>query len=283
MAATRLLDYPDASAVGTTDAFVVDGAAGTRSVKAGGLLWKLLDASNSGGESKNSLFRGASLGDTYTAAQKQAVRSGMFSGLFLGDYWERDGIKWRIAGFNFWGGSGIAESTNNGNRPHLAILPDSTLPSAVALHSAANTSGGYVNMDFVKNNLIGAVAATAGGVFGTADSYTSMFEGLSNAANASGAVTSVEWSAKTVFLPSVENLYGYDANSVSGMMSRTTTRIPLLSVAPRFVRAGVGRPYWTRTITSGTSVATVGIRGEITQTSVNSAGNTYARPLVAIG
>ena len=238
MAATRLLDYPDAAAVGTNDAFVVDGAAGTRSVKAGSLIWKLLDAANSRGESKNSLFRGASLGDTYTAAQKQAVRSGMFSGLFLGDYWERDGVKWRIAGFNFWGGSGIAEITNNGNRPHLAILPDSTLPSAVALHSAANTAG---------------------------------------------AVTSVEWSAKTVFLPSIENLYGYDANSVSGMMSRTTMRIPLLSVAPRFVRAEAGRPYWTRTITSGTSVATVGIRGEITQTSVNSAASTYARPLVAIG
>lgn len=58
------------------------------------------------GSFRNSIFRGKKLGDgAPTAAQYAAIANGSFADMYLGDYWTIDGIKWRIAGFNYYWGS----------------------------------------------------------------------------------------------------------------------------------------------------------------------------------
>ena len=42
------------------------------------------------------IFRGKNLGSAVTEEQKTAIQSGTFDDLFVGDYWEIDGVKWRI-------------------------------------------------------------------------------------------------------------------------------------------------------------------------------------------
>lgn len=50
----------------------------------------------------NQIFRGNNLGDRITNAQQQAIKSGRFDDLWLGDYWVRNNVRYTIAGFNYW-------------------------------------------------------------------------------------------------------------------------------------------------------------------------------------
>lgn len=64
----------------------------------------------------NQIFRGNNLGDRITNAQQQAIKSGRFDDLWLGDYWVRNNVRYTIAGFNYWlGQPGIQ---NN----HIVVL-----------------------------------------------------------------------------------------------------------------------------------------------------------------
>lgn len=67
-------------------------------------------------EIHNQIFRGKHLGDRMTNAQQQAIKTGSFDDLWLGDYWVRNNVRYTIAGFNYWlGQAGITNS-------HVVIL-----------------------------------------------------------------------------------------------------------------------------------------------------------------
>ena len=77
----------------------------------------------------NSIYRGKSLGSSYTAAQQAAVAAGTFDDMFIGDYWVIDGVTWRIAAFDYWLGYGSMAC----NTHHIVIVPDSNLLNADGL------------------------------------------------------------------------------------------------------------------------------------------------------
>lgn len=75
-------------------------------------------------------FRGKNLGDVITIEQREAISSGTFKELWLGDYWEWDGIKWRIWDFDYW-------RTTSARPHHLVIMPDpKSLTSGITLNNA---------------------------------------------------------------------------------------------------------------------------------------------------
>lgn len=89
-------------------------------------------------DARNSIYRGKSLGSTYTLAQQQAVSSGTFEDMYIGDYWTIGGINYRIAAFNYYRGTGDTELTAN----HITLVPDTQLYVHV-MNNTNITTGGY--------------------------------------------------------------------------------------------------------------------------------------------
>ena len=106
----------------------------------------------------NSIYRGKNLGTTVTEEQWEAISSGTFTDLYIGDYWVIGGVNWRIAAFDYYLNSGDTNCTTH----HVVIVPDTCLYNA-QMHNtssgsyeggAANTTtGGYVGSDMYKSNL----------------------------------------------------------------------------------------------------------------------------------
>lgn len=86
----------------------------------------------------NSRFRGANLGTAYAADQSAAIKAGTFDDLFVGDYWEIGGVRYRIAGFNLWLNTGDVQLTTN----HAVIVPDTNLYTA-QMNTTNTTDGAY--------------------------------------------------------------------------------------------------------------------------------------------
>lgn len=73
----------------------------------------------------NAIYRGECLGTAPTAAQYAAIDNGSFDDMFIGDYWydPNEGIHWRIAGFNYYQGTGEVDQTYV-TINHVVIMPD---------------------------------------------------------------------------------------------------------------------------------------------------------------
>lgn len=77
---------------------------------------------------KRSFSRGNNLGSVFTTDQRAAIKSGTFDGLYLGDYWTFNGVRWRIVDFDYWWNT-LGGDINNQVRireHHVVIVPDST-------------------------------------------------------------------------------------------------------------------------------------------------------------
>lgn len=81
------------------------------------------------------VFRGKNLGEFITDEQLAAIRDGSFADLYVGDYWEKDGVRYRIADINYWKGVGYQESVQ---KPHILIVPDTILGSGQMHTSNSN-------------------------------------------------------------------------------------------------------------------------------------------------
>ena len=96
------------------------------------------------------IFRGKNLGNAVTEAQKTAIQSGTFDDLFVGDYWEIDGINWRIVDMDYWAKQPAVPDEYIGH--HLVIMPDENLYDSV-MNSEQSTEGGFINSTMYKTGL----------------------------------------------------------------------------------------------------------------------------------
>ena len=106
----KFADYPADTVIAAGDILLKDGANGTKKVVGSDLPYAIFDGVPM---MHNNIYRGAALGSTFTAAQKAAVSSGTFTGLWIGDYWTIGGIQWIIVDFDYWGGT----------THHLLVMP----------------------------------------------------------------------------------------------------------------------------------------------------------------
>ena len=65
----------------------------------------------------NSIYRGKNLGTTVTEEQWEAISSGSFTDLYIGDYWVIGGVNWRIAAFDYYLNCGDTSFTK-----HLSLI-----------------------------------------------------------------------------------------------------------------------------------------------------------------
>lgn len=86
----------------------------------------------------NSIYRGKNLGTTVTEEQWEAISSGTFTDLYIGDYWVIGGVNWRIAAFDYYLNCGDTSFTKH----HAVIVPDTCLYNA-QMNTTNVTTGAY--------------------------------------------------------------------------------------------------------------------------------------------
>lgn len=111
------------------------------------VVWDLL---NDTPEMRRNIFRGKDLGAIYNDAQKSSIAAGTFDGLYLGDYWLINNIKWRIVDFDYYLNTGVINTDRVCTKHHVVIMPDTNLMGGSMEQkledgSEAEGAGGYVN------------------------------------------------------------------------------------------------------------------------------------------
>lgn len=92
--------------------------------------------------SHRNVYRGKYLGDEYTDEQKQAISSGTFDDLYVGDYWTIGGFDWVIADINYWIGTGNDADKIGVSENHLVVVPRTHLYNS-KMNDTMTTTGGY--------------------------------------------------------------------------------------------------------------------------------------------
>ena len=242
----------------------------------------------------NSIFRGKNLGNTVTAEQWKAIEDGTFNDLWIGDYWEINGVKWRIAGFDYFFRDYYTASDNKASaNHHITIVPD-TCPDGTyyVMNTDGSTTRGYGGCEGRLYNMA-TTKTKIGDAFGTTHimPYVAPICNMATDGAPNSLVTMVVeielLSEVMVFgrhiVASADEQGSYFNTGTSGM-----TQLPLFALAPDFTQGlEIYREqnllgYWLRDIaTNGcfacvtTSSGLVGRAG---------AGNKYGafRPVFSI-
>lgn len=195
----------------------------------------------------NSVFRGKNLGSSFTAAQADAIDSGTFDDMFLGDYWEKAGRKYRVAAFDYFLNSG----TNPYLKHHVVVVPDTSLYSHV-MNDTDTVNGGFINSLLYTQGLTQANEMVAS-VFGPPLQVPVLLSSARTGANAS----SWAWANVGACIMSEGMVYsvpmwGAQVHSPYNNGNRVA-QLPLFMLRPDLIN--VRNNYWFSDIASETGFA----------------------------
>lgn len=143
----KIQDYPEISELSSGDKLVVETPDGT----------KKIDGSNIGKSDgavtldpvvlHRNTYRGKNLGSSFTAEQKDAIANGTFDDLYIGDYWNINGVTWRIADIDYWYGN-FTENLNKITSHHLVMFPDMHIATGQMHTTNKIYNVGYIGSTF---------------------------------------------------------------------------------------------------------------------------------------
>lgn len=179
----------------------------------------------------NSIYRGKNLGTTVTEEQWEAISSGTFIDLYIGDYWVIGGVNWRIAAFDYYLNCGDTSFTKH----HAVIVPDTCLYNA-QMNTTNVTTGAYKGSAMYTANLAQA-KSTINSAFGSSHVLSHRIY-LSNATS-NGRASAGEWTDSTVDLMCEHMVYGSgifspvsDGSSVPNNYRVEKGQLPLFALEP---------------------------------------------------
>lgn len=179
----------------------------------------------------NSIYRGKNLGTTVTEEQWEAISSGTFTDLYIGDYWVIGGVNWRIAAFDYYLNCGDTCFTKH----HAVIVPDTCLYSA-QMNTTNVTTGAYKGSAMYTANLTQA-KSTINSAFGSSHVLSHRIY-LSNATS-NGRASAGEWTDSTVDLMCEHMVYGSgifspvsDGSNVPNNYRVEKGQLPLFALEP---------------------------------------------------
>ena len=217
----------------------------------------------------NSIYRGKNLGTTVTEEQWEAISSGTFTDLYIGDYWVIGGVNWRIAAFDYYLNSGDTSCTTH----HVVIVPDTCLYNA-QMHntssggyesgSTANTTaGGYVGSDMYTTNLETAKTTIKNAFSGHVLKHRIY---LTNAV-ANGRASGGAWCDSEVDLMCEKMVYGSgifspvsDGSNVPANYRVEKSQLPLFQHEPS--RICNRNTWWLRDVITASHFAAVASTGD---------------------
>lgn len=270
----KITDYPVITKFTDDNIMLVDGNGGTKTIKIADAILAALHLTSP--TNHRLVFRGKNLGSAVTTEQLAAIQAGTFEDLWLGDYWEINGITWRIADFDYWYGKGDTKCTKH----HVVIIPDGKL-SNIQMNATGTTAGGYIGSQAYTTNLATAKAAVTS-AFGNA--VISHREYFTNAVT-SGKPSAGAWCDSSVDLPNEVMLYGHThmaavpsdtSTSITGTID--STQLALFQARPEFI---VTASTWLRDIVNDKKFAVSHSSGTVY--ACNADWKIDTRPVFAIG
>lgn len=207
----------------------------------------------------NSIYRGKNLGTTVTEEQWEAISSGTFTDLYIGDYWVIGGVNWRIAAFDYYLNCGDTSFTKH----HAVIVPDTCLYSA-QMNTTNVTTGAYKGSAMYTANLTQA-KSTINSAFGSSHVLSHRIY-LSNATS-NGRASAGEWTDSTVDLMCEHMVYGSgifspvsDGSNVPNNYRVEKGQLPLFALEPS--RICNRDTWWLRDVITAAYFALVGGYGD---------------------
>ena len=215
-------------------------------------------------EMHRNIFRGKSLGESITAEQLEVIRDGSFRDLYVGDYWEINETKYRIADINYWRNVGYPESEKV-QKPHILIVPDTILGSG-QMNTGNSTSGGY-RSSAMKSTKLNQIADAL------PDTFKDML--ISHRIFSDGS-----WIATSVDLMNEVMVHGtYICADNNNKQTSDAQQLVLFRLAPELKAIGVN--YWLRNAAGSQTYTLISQYGDA---SSDMATSTYGiRPVFAIG
>lgn len=207
----------------------------------------------------NSIYRGKNLGTTVTEEQWEAISSGTFTDLYIGDYWVIGGVNWRIAAFDYYLNCGDTSFTKH----HAVIVPDTCLYSA-QMNTTNVTTGAYKGSAMYTANLTQA-KSTINSAFGSSHVLSHRIY-LSNATS-NGRASAGEWTDSTVDLMCEHMVYGSgifspvsDGSNVPNNYRVEKGQLPLFALEPS--RICNRDTWWLRDVITAADFAHVNYVGD---------------------
>lgn len=207
----------------------------------------------------NSIYRGKNLGTTVTEEQWEAISSGTFTDLYIGDYWVIGGVNWRIAAFDYYLNCGDTSFTKH----HAVIVPDTCLYNA-QMNTTNVTTGAYKGSTMYTANLAQA-KSTITTAFGSSHVLSHRIY-LSNATS-NGRASAGEWTDSTVDLMCEHMVYGSgifspvsDGSNVPNNYRVEKGQLPLFALEPS--RICNKATWWLRDVITAAFFAGVGGIGD---------------------
>lgn len=241
-------------------------------------LYDMLDQGNAG--IHNSIWRGDHLGTVLSTDQQSAIRAGTFRGIYVGDYWTIGGVKWRVAGFDYWRNIGPSAW----DRPHMVLIPDTSLVNAP--WGTGSTSDGYMNsLLFKKAPAISSTIDRLKAMFG--NNLNCPWHRVSKTAD-DGIVTSWDWEGTSLAALLTERmLFGQTVQSYAQAYTQrrydfstaAQGQLPMFHLNPQYITSAK-TAIWLQDIANSTSAFFLDSTGI-----VNAAPVTYSygvRPYVVI-
>lgn len=192
---------------------------------------------------RRNIYRGKNLGSSVTPEQWETIRTGAFDNLFIGDYWDIDGVKWNIVDFNYF--LNVWSETNKTwlRTPHVVIMPNGRIGGNAKMNDTDTNSGGYVSAA-IRSYLNGDVKTAIYNIFGSGH-ILKVPRNFSNGANTSG-VTGMIAVDSEVDLPSTGMITGtsYQAYSSSFIGNAETQQFALCRLYQNFTYL-TGLSCWT--------------------------------------
>lgn len=226
----------------------------------------------------NSIYRGKNLGTTVTEEQWEAISSGTFTDLYIGDYWVIGGVNWRIAAFDYYLNCGDTSFTKH----HAVIVPDTCLYSA-QMNTTNVTTGAYKGSAMYTANLTQA-KSTINSAFGSSHVLSHRIY-LSNATS-NGRASAGEWTDSTVDLMCEHMVYGSgifspvsDGSNVPNNYRVEKGQLPLFALEPS--RICNRDTWWLRDVITAASFANVTTDGLASYS--NASSSRGVRPAFCIG
>lgn len=210
------------------------------------------------------IFRGQNLGESITAEQLTAIQDGRFYDLYVGDYWEINGVKYRIADINYWKNVGYPESEEV-QKPHILIVPDTTLGSG-QMNANNSTSGGYRNSTMKATHLNNIAKALP-------DTFKNIL--ISHRMFSDGT-----WITTSVDLMNEVMVHGtYICTDNNSRQTSDTQQLSLFRLCPEL--KSIGQNYWLRNVAGSQTYTLISQYGDA---STDAATSTYGvRPVFAVG
>lgn len=212
----------------------------------------------SGAGAHNAIYRGKNLGSSVTAAQYAAIAAGTFDDLYIGDYWEISGVKYRIAAFDYY----LTTGDTACNTHHVTVVPDTQLYTH-CMNDTNITTGAYVGSKMYTEGLTQA-KTTINTAFGEAHILNHR-QYLQNAVT-DGYESGGSWYDSTVELMTEQNVYGgkvfgncQNGTALPASYTVDKSQYPLFAFRPDLISNR--QWFWLRDVVSAALFAFVGSDG----------------------